>query len=194
VRLQALVATAFANWRTSANVDVWQLIIQTMDKGALGTLQLLQLLVLVVQQLQGAPPQQRAAFLGSPAGTILLHVLSGISSPDAQHIFGCELLVQDVPLTATAAAAADWHNCVPRGHDLVEMLLLPGLLLAPVCSAEAAAAPASSPGLVMCMHGEWTNTNCFTNVRILQQLSPSAATCRRACLRAGQFAEAAPKC
>jgi hypothetical protein len=146
---------------------------EAMGKGGLESRWLLHFMLLLVQQLQAATPQQRAAFLHSPAGTILLHVLHGMSLPEVEDRFLCELLVQDSnPPSSSAAAGAEavaaepaagqqgypaagnWSNSVPRGREVVQLLLLPALLLAPVPGAVAGAAHGSSPRLVMCVQGE----------------------------------------
>jgi hypothetical protein len=117
-----------------------------------------QLLLLLVQQLQGAPSQVRAAFLGSPAGTILLQLLRGISTSVTQY--PGELLLQDAPGTAAghdageAAAAAGWSSHLLWSTDLVEVLLLPGLLLERVpLGMSAVAAPHSSSSTTITTSG-----------------------------------------
>jgi hypothetical protein len=133
---------------------------EAMGKGGLESRWLLHFMLLLVQQLQAATPQQRAAFLHSPAGTILLHVLHGMSLPEVEDRFLCELLVQDSnPPSSSAAAgaeavAAEPAAGQPRGREVVQLLLLPALLLAPVPGAVAGAAHGSSPRLVMCVQGE----------------------------------------
>jgi hypothetical protein len=140
-----------------------------MSEALTAVFQLMQQLMLLTLQLQGAPPEQRAAFSRSPAGTILLHVLRGVSLPLMEQRCGLALMVQDVASVAAAAAAAaggqqvssaaaGWQICVPNGRDLVELLLLPGLLLAPMSMSAACAppTPTSSPGLVLNVESEWT--------------------------------------
>jgi hypothetical protein len=111
-----------------------------------------QLLVLLTQQLLCMAPQLRAAFLHSPAGSILLYVLEVISGGAGTGMSTASGLV--TPRTHTAATqqqqqqqtdvTAEWDIHMLDGPDMVEKLLLPALLLHPAQSKpDAAAAPAA---------------------------------------------------
>jgi hypothetical protein len=105
-----------------------------------------QLLLLLVQQLQGVPAEERSAFLHSPAGSEALRVLSELMSMEAagwrfaltmilptatqdpqggvqQQQQPGEQQLEQPP--ATAAAPRVWLT----GHAVVQELLVPGLLL-----------------------------------------------------------------
>lgn len=90
--------------------------------------------LLVVQQLQAAPSEVRSSFLHSPAGNAVLQVLNELSSgPGVGQAFS------DVYVGAGAQGpgaqqeeqqgASGWRLCTLLGEDVVQQLLLPGLLL-----------------------------------------------------------------
>jgi hypothetical protein len=96
---------------------------------------LVPLLVLLVQQLQGAPPQQRTAFLHSPAGSSVLRVLGKLQQAGASAGSWVDVVQYN---EADAAAAMQGNQQYTMGmmqkhglsgRALVELLLLPGLLL-----------------------------------------------------------------
>jgi hypothetical protein len=167
MRLQALAAAAVAKWRWCAQKSPQKLTMESVTQSMKRFHQFMHIMLLLIQELQGAPPELRAAFLHSPAATMLLYHLQDMSLGDAALNYVIETLVQETPQEGAAAAAAggqrvrraagDWLNCVPNGHALVEILLLPGLLLAPDATPAAGAAPpapTSSPGVVMFFNGE----------------------------------------
>jgi hypothetical protein len=98
---------------------------------------LMQLLLLLAHQLQRAPPQQRAAFLGSPWGSIVLQVMSELV--EGNHLDTLAVLVSDAvgqpssqqqqqqPMVVQNA----WQEHMIRGDVLLELLVLPALLLHP---------------------------------------------------------------
>jgi hypothetical protein len=99
---------------------------------------LLHLLVLLVQQLQGTSTQFRAEFLGGPAGGTMLHMLSMLSLQEGRPWQGGCVLMQEQapyanPLQQQARAGGAGHCCEVPPAQLVQMLLLPGLLLQPAC-------------------------------------------------------------
>jgi hypothetical protein len=110
-------------------------------KGACTTLS--QLLLLVVQELQGASPQQRTAFLHSPAGGTVLRVLTDLLCQEgiSMHVAG---VVAGLGLQVPVGGHQQQQQQVPGGLQasnmnalsLVEQLLLPGLLLQPAPAAE----------------------------------------------------------
>jgi hypothetical protein len=167
LRLQALAAAVVVKWRWLSQLSVAKLSMEAITQGAVRFYLFMHVSLLLIKQLQEASPQERAAFLHSPAGTVVVTLLPSISIGDAGFMYVMETLVQEPPSEAAAAAVAgqrgrrvapDWMNCVPNGRDAVELVLLPGLLLAPAPGAAAGApsAPAGSPGVVMCLTGEWT--------------------------------------
>jgi hypothetical protein len=102
---------------------------------------LVHLLVLLVQQLQGAPPQLRAAFLHSPGGNTALQVLSIFSSEDDDPTCQVRFIVSQSLLASAAEDPTNQQQPIAEGgmqghavygSELVEHLLLPGLLLQPV--------------------------------------------------------------
>jgi hypothetical protein len=100
------------------------------DAGASATLQLL---VLLVQQLQGLGPEARTAFLHSPAGSNVLQVLSSmVEQGMVSGGTGCG--DQSVPI----GRSQDGDGCMQlhsaSRDQLVSLLLLPGLLLQPTAS------------------------------------------------------------
>jgi hypothetical protein len=111
---------------------------------------LVSMVVLLVQQLQGMSPQQRAAFLHSPAGSSVLQVLSALGSlqtgdPSAEGTAVRMLVSGDLSKCAAADPTqqqqqqqpCDIKSYVASSRELVELLLLPGLLLQPVVPAGA---------------------------------------------------------
>jgi hypothetical protein len=157
-RLQALATAAVAMWWRIPQIPVFELSM-TITADVVGKFyEFMRVVLLLMQQLQATPPQLRSTILHSPAGTTLLTLLHGMSRNGAAHRYVVETLVEDTPPEAAAAgrrvrgAAAGWHNPVPNGRDLVEMLLLPGLLLAPAPGASPV--PSTSRTVVMYCHGE----------------------------------------
>jgi hypothetical protein len=112
------------------------------------------LLLLVVQQLQGVPAQERTSFLHSPAGGEVLRVLSEL---DSMEVAGWgSALAMILPTGSQEPAGAIHKQQQPSppaaetvwltAHALVQELLLPGLLLQPVQVQQAGAAGAGVTG------------------------------------------------
>jgi hypothetical protein len=143
-RLQVLAAAAFVQWRSMPQERQGPVLakqIGTYEKAARQFYVVVQLLMLLVQQLQGAPSQLRAAFLHSPAGSCVLQVLSEIAPELVSSMGPCVMeVLLDTGLQQAGAgrqhmpAAPGWANHWSHGRAVVELLLLPGLLLEPVLS------------------------------------------------------------
>jgi hypothetical protein len=130
-QLQLLSAAAYVWWervqQCCAEVPATPQQLHPHKAGASGTVQLL---VLLVQRLQDTPLEVRTAFLHSPAGSKVLHVLSAMAERG---------------LLSRGVVTADGGQAVPPGQQLVSphgmrlldtagdalvgLLLLPGLLL-----------------------------------------------------------------
>jgi hypothetical protein len=129
----------WTDWRGKATTDSHiKRFLQENEQWAKQFYVVAQLLMLLVQQLQGVSPQQRGAFLCSPTGTTLLWVLSEMSSyaKTKTDMSVMEVLMAPRPQQAgtgqqVQAAAAGWVNHWAQGRAMVELLLLPGLLLEP---------------------------------------------------------------
>jgi hypothetical protein len=145
-------------WRRIPDIPAFQLTMAATTVAQGKFVEFMHVVLLLVQQLQGATPQLRGAILHSPAGTTLLGILSDMTLADKAHQYGVETLVQEAHSAAAAAAATGWQNCMPDGRELVELLLLPGLLSAPVpgVALSAPPAPTASRDVVMYLHGEWS--------------------------------------
>jgi hypothetical protein len=119
------------------------------------------ILLLLVQQLQGAPVGVRAAFLHSPAGNEVLRVLSEMSSSETMAR-GLVVLYQNSSAQGAAPPAQDQqqqqpaepsiHQCELSGHALLPLLLLPGLLLEPAPQAGPAQSGSSSSSHMHAQH------------------------------------------
>jgi hypothetical protein len=103
----------------------------------IGFQNVLQLLLLVVQQLQGLAPSQRAAFLHSPAGVTVLQVLRQVPMEYEDSLPLAFVVLSGGPQGGAAILAQQqgdteggWMYEV-QGRTLVEQLLLPALLLQP---------------------------------------------------------------
>jgi hypothetical protein len=108
---------------------------------------LLQLLALLVQRVQAAPLPVRAAFLHSPAGSIVLTVLSHVSLQEGDDWRLMRMLALCEPDAAAAGEQQEgkqsWR-CELPSSTLVGVCLLPGLLLQPVCPTRAGVQQAGS--------------------------------------------------
>jgi hypothetical protein len=161
--LQMLAAAVAVQWRgVPSRVDVYYAQkaqdTATLEAAAKRFYVVLQLLLLLVQQLQGAAPRQRAAFLHSPGGTFVLHVL-GEMVPEIITSWEpvMEVLMETGSQQAAIgqqqkAAVPGWVNHWFHARAAMELLLLPGLLLQPVLrmgsseSGGAETASSSKPG------------------------------------------------
>jgi hypothetical protein len=160
-RLQVLAAAVAATWRGMPSIGYGMIKIsqftQQYGQFARQFYVVARLLVLLVQQLQATPPQQRAAFLHSPYGNNVLRVLSEMSTYEATERCVLEVLMESGSQVAATGqqgkpAAPAWVNHWPQGRPMVQLLLLPALLLGP--SAETVAfgsdgaerASSSNPG------------------------------------------------
>jgi hypothetical protein len=101
----------------------------------------MQTLVLLIQQLQGAPAAVRSSFLHSPAGSAVLWVLSTLlRTPGQAPPYRGQLAVTGGPLGISGLqqdqhqqlAGTGYQLCRMTGPDMLQLLLLPGLLLQPV--------------------------------------------------------------
>jgi hypothetical protein len=144
-RLRLLAAAASAQWseikRLGGPINGARWASSGSDREG-ACLQLSEMLVLLVQQLQREAPNLHAAFLRSPAGGSVLRVLSEMTSAvDAREV-GLALVLPDRPLRAAAAAEqgvsapTQWCTCAMTWHDLVDMLVQPGLLLRPASASQ----------------------------------------------------------
>jgi hypothetical protein len=99
---------------------------------------LFQLLLLLVQQLQGMPPHQRTSFLHSPAGSEVLRVLSKMSSDEAAMRKPIRAMFDKAALGAAGVQELQeqgrkwWRPQAYEARAVLEMAVLPGLLLQPV--------------------------------------------------------------
>jgi hypothetical protein len=137
-RLLLLAAATAAIW---PEMKFYESVLDTMPflEGTKTGNMFFQLLVLLVQQLQGAGSQSRAAFLHGPAGSEVLRVLSELSLVTVNNRDTIADLV--CPKWQPAAAAAAGHgpqqgrtilqNLKLNTRGLMELMVLPGLLLQP---------------------------------------------------------------
>jgi hypothetical protein len=137
-----LLAQAMVAWwllvqgSASDAPDEESLGMQGSDYGTAQTL--LHLLVLLMQQLQGAPAQLRASFLQGPAGNAMLRMLSALSFQAGKEWQAVRVFVGFWAMrTTNHLEYLIGHKYWLRPTQLVEMLL-PGLLLQPVCPTPAA--------------------------------------------------------
>jgi len=102
-------------------------------------------LVLLAQQMQGAPAEVRSSFLHSPAGNAVFSVLSSLCDPPGKDPGDKANLVvvgglPDVGVTQQQEQQQEQEQEAPGAHrlyeltgnDLLQLLFLPGLLLQPV--------------------------------------------------------------
>jgi hypothetical protein len=137
-RLQLLAAAAAAYTRSiDSRCNGQALTLESGNRSSRVARGQLHALVLLVQQLQGAPAPQRSRFLHSPAGSAVLWALSSLCRPPGGDGCRAQLMVIGDPLGAHAAqqqqpAGASDQDFDMTGPDLVQLLLLPGLLLQPM--------------------------------------------------------------
>jgi uncharacterized membrane protein YgcG len=94
-----------------------------------------QLLLLLTQQLQHAPAHMRAAFLHSPHSAAVLCVLSDIITEDSTEADIVTAALQMSSLVGSCIQLQDrnaWRRAGICRWELVELVVLPGLLLQPV--------------------------------------------------------------
>jgi hypothetical protein len=146
-RLQLLASTAAVTWQRHPQLRPYQIDSYTQAQQEQMKLQpdiedmLMYSLTLLVQQLQAMAPQQRAAFLHSPAGNTVLHVLSEMCASEVMAKDVVRLVDSStVQQVAQQAEEQPWpaepdvvqHGL--SGHAVVSLLVLPGLLLEPASS------------------------------------------------------------
>jgi hypothetical protein len=132
LRLQLLAAGAVATHRSMQSRQA------TNQQPAVSSNLLLQLLVLLVQQVQQVPAQARHEFLGSPWGGAVLGMLEGLCC-DKTGVAGNTLQASiNQHLYRLTAPQQQQQSCgvhkrVMSPLQMMQQLLLPGLLLEPVC-------------------------------------------------------------
>jgi hypothetical protein len=153
---------------------------------------LFQLLVLVVQQLQGVPAQQRVAFLHSPAGNTVLHVLMDLLAEEeammdlGQVVAGAGLQVPEgVQHLQQQLVAGNSQASKLDGLSMIVQLLLPGLLLQPafappVCEGDAGGCSSGngSPGPSPSPNGSSTSstTGSSSSKCVVATIGPGEVT------------------
>jgi hypothetical protein len=137
-----------AEWRrfrlysNHGNIAAVQALLPGFEIPAYEDQELLQLALLMGVQLQRASPAERGAFLNSPYGNMVLQVLRELSEQEQegrQYRMTPWLDAKLQGAAAAAVAAPTWSDdCSLTTRELVEVLLLPGLLLQPTASASPA--------------------------------------------------------
>jgi hypothetical protein len=137
-RLHVLADAVVGYWRQMRNrrPNPMQLLAALLDKDAFHDVPF-QLLLLLVAQLQGTSPQQRAAFLYSPAGSSVMRVVSEMRAEEALMSGWAMCASNNRAVAATRLqhffqGQGAWGSLEYTAGGVMERLVLPGLLLQPV--------------------------------------------------------------